>query len=190
MALGAPAVHHGAARLSAAQRRARIILLVNGADLVPRLLGSPLSTTKAVLGRFLGEGAGSRRAVLESLEQYCHPPQLELLYVSEGQAHRVPFEARMDVLHLGEGMATSAVHDHSTYAQALERATGAPAWRASGVSTVPPPPPPPPPPLSGTAVPTVVLGVPVYGATSAPMGLPVRAEAAESNPNPNPHPNP
>ena len=70
MALGAPAVHHGAARLSAAQRRARVVLLVNGADLVPRLLGSPLSTTKAVLGRFLGEGVGSRRAVLESLEQY------------------------------------------------------------------------------------------------------------------------
>ena len=45
MALGAPAVHHGEVRLSAAQRRARVILLVNGADVVPRLLGSPLSTT-------------------------------------------------------------------------------------------------------------------------------------------------
>ena len=148
VALGAPAVHHGAAsaaQLSAAQRAARLIVVVNGAarplplpaapcppparrpplprtiaqlasyqlhshrpgrpgvwvctcahvhmhvrvhacacarahvhvhtgaDVVPRLLGSPLGATKAVLGRFvrLGEGAGSRRALLESLEQYC-----------------------------------------------------------------------------------------------------------------------
>ena len=107
VALGAPAVHHGEVRLSTAQRRARVTLLVNGADVVPRLLGSPLSTTKAILSRFLGERVGSSRALLESLERYCHPPQLELLYLSEGQAQRVPYEARMDVLHLRESLAAA-----------------------------------------------------------------------------------
>ena len=87
----------------------------------------------------------------------------------------MPYEERMDVLYLGVGVATSAVRDHSTYAQALERLMGVPAWRASAArpaaaAAAPPPPPPPP----GTAVPTVVLGVPVHGVTSAPMGLPVR----------------
>jgi hypothetical protein len=38
-----------------------------------------------MLSRFLGERVGNSRALLESLERYCHPPQLELLYLTEGQ---------------------------------------------------------------------------------------------------------
>ena len=62
---------------------------------------------------------------LEALEQYTHPPQLELVYLKEGSAYRVAYQDRMDVLHLVEGLSASAVEDHLTYNAALERCTGA-----------------------------------------------------------------
>ena len=174
VALGSPAVHHGPAQLSAAQQRARVLVVVNGADAVPRLLGSPLATTKAVLGRFLdlseGRGRDTARAV-EALEQYTHPPQLELVYLKEGSAYRVAYQDRMDVLHLVEGLSASAVEDHLTYNAALERCTGAAAWDARAAARPPrpssPPPPPPPPPDD------VPMGVPVREEDAVPMGVPV-----------------
>jgi len=47
-----------------------------------------------MLSRFLGERVGNSRALLESLERYCHPPQIDMarhnarLY---GVEHRVLF---------------------------------------------------------------------------------------------------
>ena len=86
----------------------------------------------------------------------------------------------MDVLHLRESLATSAVRDHSTYAQALQGLTGAPAWRASAASAasaVPPPPPPPgaavPPPSA--AVPAPSSAMPIPGAAVPMPGAAVSA---------------
>ena len=122
--------------------RARAIVVVNAADAVPRLLGSPLPlVTSSVLSGIAsqavvqrGEQASSERedrraataALLRSLPAYVHLPQTEiiLLRANSGEAIAVPPTERKHVLHLHESLSVNALQHHQTsaYIANLERA--------------------------------------------------------------------
>ena len=123
--LGSPAVFHGRideAKLPAAMRRARVISVVNANDVVPRLLGSPMAMLRAALSA-LGATETEER-VVKTLEGYSHLSGLELLYVSDGRAMRVPSDEREAVLHLHDSLSLSAIPDHTRYVNALQRCVG------------------------------------------------------------------
>lgn len=105
---------------------ARFLLVVNGSDVVPRLLGSPLPFVMAsALEEKVASGARaeSMRATIESLQRYAHPEQTELLLLREGRALAVPREQRPAVLHVHEAIGLSLAKDHKAdlYVAALEQ---------------------------------------------------------------------
>lgn len=106
VAIGSPAVLFtpqsagtGAVRCPAGAVGARVLVFVNRADAVPRLLGSPLP----LMGGFFSSALRRerQRKALATLESYSHLPHTEVVWLnSEGQALAVPEADRDAVLHL------------------------------------------------------------------------------------------
>ena len=123
VALGSPAVAHGQIA-----RRCRTILVVQDADPVPRLLGASMDITRGLLPR-----RGSE--FLESMSQYRHPPELEMVYLTRGNAYVVPTAKQKAVLNLHEALGPTTMvrglfvgawnrdHDQDAYAEAIASAT-------------------------------------------------------------------
>ena len=98
VALGSPAVAHGQIA-----RRCRTILVVQDADPVPRLLGASMDITRGLFQASpVGIGLGSD--ILESMSQYRHPPELEMVYLTRGNAYVVPAAKQKAVLNLHEAL--------------------------------------------------------------------------------------
>ena len=129
MALGSPAVAHGQIA-----RRCRTILVVQDADPVPRLLGASMDITRGIFQASpVGTGLGSD--ILESMSQYRHPPELEMVYLTRGNAYVVPAAKQKAVLNLHEALGPTTMvrglfvgawnrdHDQDAYAEAIASAT-------------------------------------------------------------------
>ena len=128
---GAPAPCHG--ECASALESARILSVVRGADIVPRLLGSNLAWLSWLVDdqapNQLREGAATSLATLEG---YRHPPSAKLFYASSpGNLVTVPLtDDRVEVLSLKEAAKASllgfswkgAFHDHviANYVSALQ----------------------------------------------------------------------
>lgn len=86
-------------RCPAAAAGARVLVFVNRADAVPRLLGSPLPVVR---GLFSGALRRERqKQALATLEAYSHLPHTEVVWLNpEGLALAVPKADRDAVLHL------------------------------------------------------------------------------------------
>mmetsp|Transcript_10651 Transcript_10651/g.34250 ORF Transcript_10651/g.34250 Transcript_10651/m.34250 type:complete len:365 (-) Transcript_10651:125-1219(-) len=110
VAIGSPAVLFtpqsagtDAVRCPAGAVGARVLVFVNRADAVPRLLGSPLP----LMGGFFSSALWRerQRKALATLESYSHLPHTEVVWLnSEGQALAVPEADRDAVLHLHEAL--------------------------------------------------------------------------------------
>ena len=126
VALGSPKVSFGPPPQH--PRPTRLLLLVNGQDAVPRLLGSPMPVLQAATQALIARGSSRppSEALLELLAQFAHPESIEIVFLSGGRAQRVPADpaSREAVLHLTDGLAPWSVKDHavSTYVEALETA--------------------------------------------------------------------
>lgn len=108
--LGSPAVFYDAVHPGGGADTARLMLVVNDADVVPRLLGSPLSLSRGLLR---GGGGAGREEIVGTFERYRHAPQLELVLLRGGSALAVRSPAERDaVLHLHEALSPSAVQHH------------------------------------------------------------------------------
>ena len=124
VALGSPKVSCGPPPQP--PRPMRLLLLVNGQDAVPRLLGSPMPVLQAATQALIARGSTGlpSKALLELLAQFAHPESLEILFLTGRRAKRVPADraSREAVLHLTDGIAPWSVKDHaiSTYVEALE----------------------------------------------------------------------
>ena len=128
VALGSPAVAHGQIA-----RRCRTILVVQDADPVPRLLGASMDITRGIFQASpVGTGLGSD--ILESMSQYRHPPELEMVYLTRGNAYAVPAAKQKAVLNLHEALGPTTMvrglfvgawnrdHDQDAYAEAIASA--------------------------------------------------------------------
>ena len=128
VALGSPAVAHGQIA-----RRCRTILVVQDADPVPRLLGASMDITRGLFQASpVGIGLGSD--ILESMSQYRHPPELEMVYLTRGNAYAVPTAKQKAVLNLHEALGPTTLftgafvgawnrdHDQDAYAEAIASA--------------------------------------------------------------------
>lgn len=129
--LGGPATFYKGVDPSAlgpAASSCRALTIVNGNDIVPRLLGSPLSFSRQMLEAFASSSSPKKlhanRLILDTLERYMHLPQTELLFVHEGKVQRVPYKDRHLVLHLAEAIHPRAIADHLAYVDGLAKATG------------------------------------------------------------------
>ena len=129
--LGGPATFYKAVdpgALGPAASSCRALTIVNGNDIVPRLLGSPLSFSRQMLEAFASSSSPKKllanRLVLDTLEKYIHLPQTELLFVHEGNVQRVPYKDKELVLHLAEAIHPRAIADHLAYVDGLAKATG------------------------------------------------------------------
>ena len=114
--------------LGAAVSSCRALTIVNGNDIVPRLLGSPLSFSRAaVLETFASSTSPKKlranRQILETLARYTLL-QTELLFVHAGSVQRVPYARKELVLHLAEAIHPRAIADHLAYVDGLATATG------------------------------------------------------------------
>lgn len=117
VALGSPMVSYGAPD----PQNARIILVINDRDSVPRLLGSKTPLLQRVLS-----ATTVAPQVLRELEYYKHAEATEILYLHHGKAERVPQQAevRDAVLHVGDAAiaASWTVQDHLQYPEAIAKA--------------------------------------------------------------------
>ena len=136
--LGGPMVFYGEvdpARLEGAAAAARVLSVVNANDIVPRLLGCPLSFSRSVLDLFASSNSRKQQKehaeVIETLEKYRGFPGYELLFLHAGRAFRVPPRQRGLVLQLAEALHPMAIADHLTYVAAAEAAAGAEPWAAA-----------------------------------------------------------
>lgn len=103
--------------------RARCLLVVNDADVVPRLLGSPLPvSTAALLASSGGPVLRRNLEVMRTMQRYCHPPETHALLLRDGAAKAVPPAERSAVLHLHEALSQNLIDCHFThkYIGALE----------------------------------------------------------------------
>ena len=112
---------------------ARVISIVHGNDVVPRLLGSKLAfTRKVLLGVMASTSAKKRRAnelLLNTFESYTSLPQTELVFVChDGTAQQVADHQKELVLHLAEALHPRAIADHLGYVAALEAASHTGHW--------------------------------------------------------------
>ena len=132
------------AQLPPAVARTRFLCFVNDADVVPRLLGSPLPlVTRTLLTEAAsrqssrshasgtgqadaGASAGTAANVLAALPQYCHLEHAEIVLLRDGRAAHVGAVARPSVLHLHEAVSSNFMRDHGTkrYEKALAAAAG------------------------------------------------------------------
>ena len=136
----------GAAALPPAAARCRALVVVNAADAVPRVLGSPMPLSAPFLAKFArqaaesaitrrgggGGGGGDRervraasQALLRTLPDYVHLSQTEVVLVQDGgDAISVPPTERHLVLHLHESLSPNALQHHHTeeYVKNLEAA--------------------------------------------------------------------
>ena len=136
--LGGPVVFYGdvdASLLDAASASAKVISIVNANDVVPRLLGCPLSFSRSVLDLFASSNNKRKHAeqeeVIDTLEQYRGFPGYELLFLHGAKAYPVPPRHRGLVLQLAEALHPRAIADHLTYVAAAEAAAGAEPWAAT-----------------------------------------------------------
>mmetsp|Transcript_12073 Transcript_12073/g.17317 ORF Transcript_12073/g.17317 Transcript_12073/m.17317 type:complete len:252 (+) Transcript_12073:3-758(+) len=84
-----------------------MLVFVNRADAVPRLLGSPLPLFGGLFRSALSKErqSGSKHKALATLESYSHIPHTEVVWLnSEGHAVAVPTDQRDAVLHLHEAI--------------------------------------------------------------------------------------
>jgi len=89
----------GTTSCPAGAENATVLLFVNRADAIPRLLGSPLPVFRGLFGSSLLQFR--QKNALATLESYSHLPQTEVVWLnSEGQALAVPEAERDAVLHL------------------------------------------------------------------------------------------
>lgn len=133
--LGGPVVFYGEPDVHAFDRptaSARVISVVNSHDVVPRLLGCPLSFTRTILSLFATNLQHRRQReqqeVLDTLEQYRGFPGYELMFLHGGSAYRVAAADRALVLHLAEALHPRCIADHLTYVAAAEAATYSIPW--------------------------------------------------------------
>jgi len=107
---GVPAAAARTVACPAGAAKARVLVFVNKADAVPRLLGSPLALVGNYFSAAVGEGRrdgrrGARHAAMATLESYSHIPQTQVIWLnSEGAALAVPIDQRDAVLHLHEAL--------------------------------------------------------------------------------------
>lgn len=135
--LGGPMAFFGApnvAALDGPTAGARVISIVNANDIVPRLLGCPLSFSRKVLGLFAASASQRKqqehRAILDTLEGYQGLPGYELIFLYNKAAYAVPSRDHRLVLHLAEALHPRCIADHLTYVDAAEAAAGATHWQA------------------------------------------------------------
>ena len=140
--LGGPVVFYGAVEPSMLPEvavGARVLSVVNANDIVPRLLGCPLSFTRRLLVLFASSASPRQQqrneAILDTLEQYNGFPQEELLFLHGGAAFKVARDDRMLVMSLAEAIHPRLVADHLAYVAAAEAAAGAPAWSPPAATT-------------------------------------------------------
>ena len=111
---------------------ARVISIVNGNDVVPRLLGSKLSFTRKLLLEVMASANAKKHAaneqLLDTFEAYTALPQTELVFVYHGQAQSVSANEQHLVLHLAEALHPRGISDHLGYVVALETASNAGHW--------------------------------------------------------------
>lgn len=134
----------GAAALPPDARRCRAVLVVNAADAVPRLLGSPLPfATSTLLTEVIKQAAvrsaspegraeaaekarTNAKELLDTLPKYVHLPQTEmvLLRASSAEALAVPPTERQHALHVHESLSINALAHHhlEEYSKNIEAA--------------------------------------------------------------------
>ena len=135
ISLGGPAPFCGAlpvGTLAGPAASARVISIVNGNDVVPRLLGSKLSFTRKLLLEVMASANAKKHAaneqLLDTFEAYTALPQTELVFVYHGQAQSVSANEQHLVLHLAEALHPRGISDHLGYVVALETASNAGHW--------------------------------------------------------------
>jgi hypothetical protein len=136
--LGGPVVFCGPpdpAAFDEATAAARVLSIVNAHDVVPRLLGCPLSFSRTVLSLFATSNSLKKQreqeAILDTLEKYRGFPGYELIFLFGGTAFAVPPRERHLVLHLAEALHARCIADHLTYVAAAEAAAGTTHWVAT-----------------------------------------------------------
>ena len=112
--------------------RAEFALRWQDADPVPRLLGASMDLTRGLFQATGIMGRGSE--FLESMSQYRHPPELEMVYLTRGNAYVVPPAKQKAVLNLHEALGPTTLftgafvgawnrdHDQDAYAEAIASA--------------------------------------------------------------------
>ena len=135
VSLGGPATFFGpipSAALTGAAASARVISVVNGNDVVPRLLGSKLAFTRnALLALTKSSNARKQRQneqLLNTLEEYTLYPKTELVFLHNDTAQLVPPPKRDLVLHLAEAIHPRCIADHLSYVKAVEGAAKTSHW--------------------------------------------------------------
>lgn len=138
VSLGGPVTFCGApdpAAFDDATASARVISIVNAHDIVPRLLGCPLSFSRTVLSLFATTMSVKKQreqeAILDTLERYQGFPMYELIFLFGGNAFTVPPRKRLLVLHLAEALHPRCIADHLNYVAAAEAAAGTTHWAAT-----------------------------------------------------------
>ena len=135
--LGGPVVFFGtpdAAAFDETTARARVMSVVNANDIVPRLLGCPLSFTRKLLSFFAANTdykmQREHEAILDLILQYEGFPGYKLLFLHGGKAYDVPPKQRHLVLHLAEALHPCCLSDHlcGNYVAAAKAAAGAEPW--------------------------------------------------------------
>ncbi|KAL1511217.1 hypothetical protein AB1Y20_006030 [Prymnesium parvum] len=138
VSLGGPVVFYGEPNVKAFDEptaAARVMSIVNANDIVPRLLGCPLSFTRTVLSIFASSHNLKQRQqqeeVVDTLEHYRGFPGYELVFLYDGVAYKVPEKNRGLVLNLAEAISPRCIADHLTYVVAVEKAAGVSNWTVS-----------------------------------------------------------
>ena len=127
LSLGSPVAFYGepdASKFDAPTAGARVVSIVHANDVVPRLLGCPLSFARRILTLFAASNSPKKQrehaAVLETLERYVGLPNYELLFFHSGTAYNVSQKERHLVLHLAESLHPRAITDHLSYVCGVE----------------------------------------------------------------------
>lgn len=138
VAVGSPPVLHAGEAgvdeqcIPASARRARVVVIVNASDIVPRCLGSPLPlATSATFQAAAERAAGPDRPtklLLSVIPEYAHLAQTSVLLLRRFPPPTVgiavPANERKHVLHLHESLSVNLVADHGCemYVSAIEAA--------------------------------------------------------------------
>ena len=135
VSLGGPVAFFGtpdAAAFDAPTAGAHVVSVVNANDIVPRLLGCPLSFSRKLLSFFAANTSyrmqREHEAILDLFHQYEGFPGYKLLFLHGGKAYDVPPKQRHLVLHLAEALHPCCISDHLNYVAAAEAAAGAEPW--------------------------------------------------------------
>ena len=137
ISLGGPVPFYGVPNLELFDRAtasASVLSIINANDVVPRLLGCPLSSFRELL-KLLASSNNHRKqreldAVIDTLEKYRGFRGYQLIFLHGGRAFEVPLGSRKYVLHLAEALHVRCIADHLSYVSAVEAAAGAAPWSA------------------------------------------------------------